>query len=141
MKFKLLLLVLVFTSCSVKLLNAQKVKTGIASDTLVKLGSGGNYSVAEKDCLISDHAAKKFNWFKMVILTVGDPSEKPCAENVVLKYKVASMQKDGVIVKTCIACSNMYGVTDELKVCEVDVKGLGVSLTRYLRRGYRILSC
>ena len=41
------------------------------------------------------------------------------------------MKKDRVIVEACVACSNMYGVTNELTVCEVDVKGMGVPLTRY----------
>jgi hypothetical protein len=34
----------------------------------------------------------------------------------------------------------MYGVTDTLKVCQVDVKGMGVPLTKYLKRGYRVVS-
>jgi hypothetical protein len=68
------------------------------------------------------------------------PSEKLLAENAKLKEKVAAMKKDGVIVEACIACSNMYGVTNELKVCEVDVKGMGVPLTGYLKRGYKIIS-
>jgi hypothetical protein len=86
------------------------------------------------------HAAKKFSWFKEVILVVWGPSEKLLAENAILKEKVAGMKKEGVKVEACVACSNMYGVTNELKVCEVDVKGMGVPLTRYLKRGYRIVS-
>jgi hypothetical protein len=85
-------------------------------------------------------AAKKNGWFKEVILIVWGPSEKLLSENSKLKDKVASMKKDGVIVEACVACSNMYGVTKDLKVCEVDVKGMGVPLTRYLKRGYRIVS-
>jgi hypothetical protein len=71
---------------------------------------------------------------------VWGPSEKLLAENSKLKDKIAVMKKDGVIVEACIACSNMYGVTNDLKVCEVDVKGMGVPLTRYLKRGYKIVS-
>jgi hypothetical protein len=57
----------------------------------------------------------------------------------VLKEKVAAMQKDGVIVQACVACANMYGVTSNLKTCQVDVKGMGVPLTKYLKRGYKII--
>jgi hypothetical protein len=39
-----------------------------------------------------------------------------------------------------IACANMYSVTDQLKVCQVNVKGMGVPLTKYLKRGYKIIS-
>ena len=140
MKFKLLLLLLVLTSGSAKLLNAQETSLNTPSDTLVVLWSSGDPEVAEKACLMYTGAAKKFGWFKEVILIVWGPSEKLLAENSKLKDKIATMKKDGVIVEACIACSNMYGVTDELKVCEVDVKGMGIPLSRYLKRGYKIIS-
>lgn len=140
MKVKLFLLVIVLASGSVKLLNGQDPVVNTASDTLVVLWSSGDPDVAEKACLMYTHAARKNKWFKEVILIVWGPSEKLLAENSSLKDKVSSMKKDGVIVEACIACSNMYGVTNELKVCEVDVKGMGVPLTRYLKRGYKIVS-
>jgi len=140
MKFKLILLVLVFPLCSAKPLRAQDGKIATPSDTLVVLWSSGDPDVAEKACMMYAHAAKKYNWFKEVILIVWGPSEKLLAENSKLKDKIASMKKDGVIVEACVACSNMYGVTNDLKVCEVDVKGMGVPLTRYLKRGYKIVS-
>ena len=141
MKLNLLLLVLLLAVSSGRILNAQEeTKTAIASDTLVVLWSSGDPEVAMKSCLMFAQAAKKYNWFKEVILVVWGPSEKLLAEDSVLKDKVASMKKDGVIVEACVACSNMYGVTNDLKVCQVDVKGMGVSLTRYLKRGYKVVS-
>ncbi len=137
---KLFLLVLIFLISSAKLLKAQEVKIASPADTLVVLWSSGDREVAEKACLMYAQAAKKYKWFKEVILIVWGPSEKLLAEDEKLKEKVASMKKDGVIVEACVACSNMYGVTNELKVCEVDVKGMGVPLTRYLKRGYKVVS-
>jgi hypothetical protein len=93
-----------------------------------------------KACLMYTHAAKKYKWFNEVILVVWGPSEKLLAENSTLKEKVAAMKKDGVILEACVTCSNMYNVTNELKMCEVDVKGMGVPMTRYLKRGYKIMS-
>ena len=141
MKLNLLILLLLLTASSVRILNAQEaIKTATASDTLVVLWSSGDPEVAMKSCLMFAHAAKKNNWFKEVILVVWGPSEKLLAEDSVLKDKVASMKKDGVIVEACVACSNTYGVTNDLKVCQVDVKGMGVPLTRYLKRGYKVVS-
>jgi hypothetical protein len=140
MKLKKLLLIVVIAAGAAKLLDAQEVKVNSAADTLVVLWSSGDPEVAEKACLMYTHAAKKYSWFKEVILIVWGPSEKLLAENSDLKEKIASIKKDGVIVEACVACSNMYGVTNELKVCEVDVKGMGIPLTRYLKRGYRIVS-
>ena len=140
MKLKIILISLVLVSGSLRFLNAQDVKTNTASDTLVVLWSSGDPDVAEKACLMYAHAAKRNSWFKEVILIVWGPSEKLLVENAMLKDKVSAMKKDGVIVEACIACSNMYGVTNDLKVCEVDVRGMGVPLTRYLKRGYKIVS-
>ena len=140
MKIKIMLFVVVIAAGSAKLLNAQDAKSNTASDTLVVLWSSGDPEVAEKACLMYTGAAKKYGWFKEVILVVWGPSEKLLAENSNLKGKIASIKKNGVIVEACVACSNMYGVTNELKVCEVDVKGMGIPLTRYLKRGYRIVS-
>jgi len=140
MKLKLILLVVVIAAGTAKSLTAQQVKVNTAADTLVVLWSSGDPEVAEKACLMYTHAAKKNSWFKEVILIVWGPSEKLLSENSMLKEKVALMKKDGVIIEACVACSNMYGITNELKVCEVDVKGMGVPLTRYLKRGYKIVS-
>ena len=87
MKLKIILIVLVFVSGSIKFLNAQDVKTNTASDTLVVLWSSGDPDVAEKACLMYAHAAKKNSWFKEVILIVWGPSEKLLAENAMLKDK------------------------------------------------------
>jgi len=140
MKLYVSVLIMLLATGSQHLLNAQIVKAGTPADTLVVLWSSGDPEVAEKACLMYTHASKKNNWFKEVILVVWGPSEKLLAENSMLKEKVAAMKTDGVIVEACIACSNMYGVTNDLRVCEVDVKGMGVPLTRYLKRGYRIVS-
>lgn len=139
MKLRLTLLVIALAAGSAKLLYAQEVKFNTSADTLVVLWSSGDPEVAEKACLMYTNAAKKYGWFKEVILIVWGPSEKLLTENLMLKEKVASMKKDGVIVEACIACSDMYGITNNLKVCDVDVKGMGVPLTRYLKRGYKIV--
>jgi len=140
MKFNFLLLVIFFTCGFEKLLNAQELKANTASDTLVVLWSSGDPEVVEKACFMYANAAKRNNWFKEVILVVWGSSEKLLADNAMLKDKISKMKKDGVIVEACIACSNQYGVTNDIKVCEVDVKGMGVPLTRYLKRGYKIIS-
>jgi hypothetical protein len=120
-------------------IKAQQSTTAGPSDTLVVLWSSGDPEVAEKACLMYTGAAKKYKWFNEVILVVWGPSEKLLAENEQLQDRVASLQDEGIIVQACVACSNMYGVTDNLKVCKVDVKGMGVPLTRYLKRGYRVV--
>jgi hypothetical protein len=140
MKLKIVIICIVFLASLSGKSYGQKQPLAGPSDTLVVLWSSGDTEVAEKACLMYTSAAKKFKWFNEVILVVWGPSEKLLAENAVLKGKVSALEKAGVIVQACIACSNMYGVTDTLKVCQVDVKGMGVPLTKYLKRGYRVVS-
>lgn len=123
-----------------RIAQAQQGGTAGPSDTLVVMWTSGDPEVAEKACLMYTHAAKKYKWFNEVILIIWGPSQKLAIENTLIKEKVAAMQKDGVIVQACIACSNMYGLTNELKACSIDVRGMGVPLSRYLKRGYKVIT-
>jgi hypothetical protein len=109
-------------------------------DKLAVLWVSGDRDVAEKSCLMYTHAAKRNGWFDEVVLIVWGSSSRLLAEDEALQEKIKAMQKDGVIVEACIACSNMLGVTEELKDLGIDVKGMGVPLTNYLKTGYHVLT-
>jgi hypothetical protein len=110
------------------------------TDKLAVLWTSGDPDVAEKSCLMYTHAAKRNGWFDEVVLIVWGSSSRLLAENEALQEKVKAMIEDGVILEACIACSNMLGVTEELKALGIDVKGMGVPLTTYLKSGYHVLS-
>jgi len=109
-------------------------------DKLAVLWVSGDRDVAEKSCLMYTHAAKKYRWFDEVVLIVWGPSSKLLAEDEELQKKVKAMKDDGVILEACIACANMLDVTDGLKALGIDVKGMGVPLSEYLKRGYHVLT-
>jgi len=109
-------------------------------EKLVVLWTSDDPYVAERVALMYTHAAKANNWFKDVVLIVWGPSAKLIAENTKLQDKVKSMQKDGVVIEACIACSNSYGVTEDLKKLGYDVKGMGKPLTEYLKSGAKVLT-
>ena len=137
MFFSALFFVLVFSG---NILKGQDNQQAGPSDTLVVVWSSGDPEVAEKACLMYTKAAKKYKWFREVILIVWGPSQKLMVENEKIKGLIDSLVKEGVVVEACIACSNMYGITDDLKECRVDVKGMGVPLTKYLKKGYKVIS-
>lgn len=110
------------------------------TNTLVVIWTSGNPEVAFNVCLMYTHAAKKNNWFERVILVVWGPSAKLLSENSELQEKLKAMQNDGVESKACIVCANNYNVTDKLKNLGLDVKGMGVPLTEYLKNGYKVLT-
>ena len=140
MKLKIVLFSMILLYAGINKIFAQQAVSAGPSDTLVVMWSSGDPDVAEKACLMYASAAKKYKWFNEVIVVVWGPSEKLLSENASVKAKVATMEKDGIIFQACIACANMYGVTSDLKTCQVDVKGMGTPLTKYLKRGYKIIS-
>ena len=102
-------------------------------EKLAVLWVSGDRDVAEKSCLMYTHAAKRNGWFDEVVLIVWGSSSRLLAEDAELQEKVKAMKEDGVILEACIACSNMLGVTEELKALGIDVKGMGVPLTEYMK--------
>lgn len=112
----------------------------VKKEKLAVLWVSGDPDVAEKSCLMYTHAAKRNGWFDEVVLIVWGSSSRLLAESEELQEKVKAMIQDGVILEACIACSNMLGVTEELKALGIDVKGMGVPLTNYLKGGYHVLT-
>lgn len=119
-------------------LKAQEMET--KKEKLAVLWASGDRDVAEKSCLMYTHAAKRNGWFDEVVLIVWGSSARLLAEDAELQNKVEAMKTDGVIVEACIACSNMLGVTEQLRTLGIDVKGMGVPLTEYIKGGYHILT-
>jgi hypothetical protein len=109
-------------------------------DKLVVVWTSGDIYVAERIALMYTHAAKTSGWFEEVTLVIWGPSAKLISENIKLQEKVKTMQKDGVIVEACIACSNAYNVTEDLRRLGYDVKGMGKPLTDYLKSGAKVLT-
>ena len=137
------ILKLIVLSCLLIMVNqltmkAEEPKSN--SEKLAVLWVSGDRDVAEKSCLMYTHAAKRNGWFDEVILIVWGSSSRLLAEDEGLQEKVKAMKKDGVILEACVACSNMLGVTEDLEALGIDVKGMGVPLTNYLKEGYHVLT-
>lgn len=110
------------------------------SNKLAVLWTSGDPEVAEKMGFMYTYNAKKQGWFDEVVLIVWGPSAKLLTENEMLQEYVKEMQKAGVKVEACTACAQMYGVNEQLSDMGIDVKGMGVPLTNYLRDGWQTLS-
>lgn len=109
-------------------------------DKLMVIWSSGDPDVALKVCLMYTHAACKNNWFNQVNLIIWGPSAKLLTENEEVKQKIIQMKADGVILEACINCANMYGVTEDLKSMDIDVKPMGQPLTERLKAGWKQLN-
>ena len=138
MKHLILFIFLIFTFNGIY---AQKeMKSAVNSNKLAVLWTSGDPEVAEKMVFIYTLNAKKQGWFDEVVLIVWGPSAKLLSENKMLREYVKKMQDAGIKVEACIACARMYGVDGNLKEMGIDVKGMGVPLTNYLKDGWKTLS-
>ena len=110
------------------------------SNKLAVLWTSGDPDVAEKMAFMYTHNAKKQGWFDEVVLIVWGPSSKLLTENKMLQDYVKKMQDAGIKVEACLYCAKMYGVDQQLAEMDIDVKGMGVPLSNYLKDGWRTLS-
>jgi len=129
-------LILAFTG-----INAQnETKMEENSNKLAVLWTSGDPDLAEKMAFMYTYNAKKQGWFDEVVLIVWGPSAKLLSENKMLQDYVKKMQDAGIKVEACMACARMYEVEGKLQELGIDVKGMGVPLTNYLKEGWKTLS-
>jgi hypothetical protein len=107
---------------------------------LAVVWSSGDPEVANKVCLMYTHNAKRQRWFDEVTLIVWGPSAKLLAMDKDLQAKVKSMSDDGVKIQACQACSDSYGVSDQLRRLGIDVQYMGKPLTDMLKQGWKVLT-
>jgi len=110
------------------------------SNKLVVLWTSGDPEVAEKMAFMYTLNAKKQGWFDEVVLIIWGPSAKLASENTMIQDYIKKMQEAGVKTEACMYCAKMYGVDKKLADLGVDVKGMGIPLSDYLKQGWKTLS-
>lgn len=120
---------------------AIKIKTMEENtNKLAVLWTSGDPEVAEKVCFMYTNNAKKQAWFDEVVLIVWGPSARLLTENKMLQEYIKTMQDNGVRLEACYYCADMYGIVDDLKNLNIEVKGMGVPLSNYLKEGWHTLT-
>uniref|UniRef100_UPI003216C9F3 DsrE family protein n=1 Tax=uncultured Draconibacterium sp. TaxID=1573823 RepID=UPI003216C9F3 len=138
MKKSILFLVAIILSCSLFAQNKTKMEDN--SNKLVVLWTSGDPEVAEKMAFMYTYNAKKQGWFDEVVLIIWRPSSKLASENKMIQDYIQKMQEVGVKTEACLYCAKMYGVDKKLEEMGVDVKGMGIPLSDYLKEGWQTLS-
>ncbi|MFV0592178.1 MAG: DsrE family protein [Draconibacterium sp.] len=110
------------------------------SNKLAVLWTSGDPEVAEKMAFMYTLNAKKQGWFDEVVLIIWGPSAKLAAENTMIQDYIKKMQEAGVKTEACMYCAKMYNVDKKLAELGVDVKGMGIPLSEYLKQGWKTLS-
>ncbi|WP_320112859.1 DsrE family protein [Draconibacterium orientale] len=111
-----------------------------SKNKLAVLWTSSDPDVAEKMAFMYTYNAKTQGWFDEVVLIIWGPSAKLAAENEMIQEYIKKMQKAGVKTEACLYCAKMYHVDEKLAEMGVDVKGMGVPLSDYLKEGWKTLS-
>lgn len=119
---------------------AQSENNEKGEDKLVVVWTSDDPYLAERMVLMYTHAAKTAGWFSEVTIIIWGPSAKMVSENLKIQEKLKAMQNDGVEIQACIACANAYGVTEDLKNLNFEVKGMGKPLSDYLKSDAKVLT-
>jgi hypothetical protein len=119
---------------------AQSETSANNQEKLVIVWTSDDPYTAERMVLMYAHASKTAGWFDEVTLIIWGPSAKMVAENIKMQEKLKAMQNDGVEIRACIVCANMYEVTEDLKAMGFDVQGMGKPLSDYLKSGAKVLT-
>ena len=113
-----------------------EVEKSSKPDDLVVVWTSGDREVALKMAFMYTYNSKRFKWgWKNVTLVVWGPSSKLLSEDRKLQEYVSRMRDVGVKLLACKKCSDLYGVSDDLRRLGIEVKFMGKPLTDYLRDG------
>jgi hypothetical protein len=111
-----------------------KGKQSSKPDELVVLWTSGDREVALKMAFMYTYNSTRFKWgWKNVTLVVWGPSAKLLVADTELQEHVIEMKEAGVKLLACKKCSDLYGVSDDLRRFGIEVKYMGKPLTDYLR--------
>ena len=110
------------------------------SARLVTIWATGDREVALHSCLMYTHNSKKKGWWDQVRLIVWGPSAPLLVRDVELQERVRTMQQDGVELLACKACSDRYGVSEQLEAMGIEVVYVGELLTDMLQTGWTPLT-
>jgi len=119
---------------------AWEPETSPQSSRLAVLWTSGDPDVAHRACFMYADNAKKQKWFDEVTLIVWGPSARLLAGDKDLQAKIKGLLDNGVKVQACQACTDSYGVTEQLRKIGIEVRYMGKPLTDLIKQGWHLLT-
>lgn len=108
---------------------------------LAVLWTRGEREMAETMVYMYIRNAKLNGWWRDILLIVWGPSAKLLAGDANLQEKTRQLLDIGVQVEACVACTDLYGVSERLRGLGVTVRGMGAPLTEMLKdEGWTVLA-
>jgi len=111
-----------------------------SDDALTIVWTSGDPDVAHRMVLMYAGAAKRQGWFGDVRIIIWGPSQRLVVADKDIRAKITTLMEHGAVVEACLACSDSYGVTDDLRGFGVTVKYMGVPLSDDLKSGRHVIT-
>ncbi len=110
------------------------------NDHLAVLWTSGDKEVAIKMVFMYVYSAKKSGWFEEITFIIWGPSSKLTAGDPDIQEYIKKMLDEGIVVKACKACADLYEVSDDLASFGIEVKYMGKELTDYIKSGTNLIT-
>jgi len=107
---------------------------------LVVLWTSRDREVAQNVVFIYAKNSKLKGWWDQVRLIVWGPSAKLLSMDKALQAELKELQKTGVELQACKACADGYGVSEKLRSLGIEVIYMGMPLSKYLQKGYSVIT-
>ncbi len=82
----------------------------------------------------------KNDWWDDIKVIIWSSSNNLIKEDKEVQCIIRDMIESGVKVEACKVCSDALGTSDLLRSLGVDVKNMGVHLTKYIKDGTKIIT-
>lgn len=107
---------------------------------LTVVWTSGDIEVAKKMVFMYVFNAKKHKWFDNVNFIIWGPSSKLLSENEILQEEIKRFIEKDIKVEACKACTDDYGVSDDLEELGVEVKYMGKVLSDYIKEDMKVIT-
>lgn len=116
------------------------IENSSRQDKLLVIWSSKDREVALKMVFMYTRNAKIQGWWDNVRLIVWGPSSKLLSEDEVLQAYIKNMKDSGIEIMACKACTDSYGISQELEELGIQVIYMGEPLTAMLKDGWTALT-
>ena len=107
---------------------------------LLILWTSGDIEVANKMVLLYGGVILPRGYWDEATLMIWGPSAKLLAQDETLQEKVKAMKATGVKLKSCVVCSDEYGVSDTLRSLGIELTHTGEELTYALQNDWKTIT-
>lgn len=84
--------------------------------------------------------AKLKSWWDKVTVIIWGASAKLVGDDEEIQLEVLNMIKDGVVVESCLDCTDHFGVSELFLEMGIDVKYMGAPFTEYLQSDAKVIT-